>query len=527
MTTPTRVTAAALAALVLAAPLAQAAEITLLREIDANNYDPHKTTALAAAEILFMLGDTLVSIEPDMKTLTPGLAKSWEVSPDGLTYTFHLRDDVKFCDGRAMTADDVAWSLNRWINPETKSPVKWRAGEVESITATDPVTLVYKLKSPFSELLYQLTQSFATVIDRNQVEKLGADFGVQGMNGTGPFCWEAWNPRDKMTITKHAGYAWGPSFYENKGEAQLDRITWQVVPEENTRTVALMTGQAQATQYVPYIALEQLKTSPQLNVVQSDHAFWTYFIGFKIDHPVVADVAVRKAINMAIDQDALARDQFFGAVKPAHSYISEATTDYDPTLTPTLLKYDPDAANKLLDEAGWVMGSDGIRAKDGQRLAPVGYFFTGSTWQRLAEYVQADLRKIGVDLQIQAFDATVAWGKMATQEFDMFGMSYPYVSAGDALNLYFPSTNIPTPNRMNWNDPETDALLAEGKAALDDATRAAAYGKVLHKVHDAAVWLPLIHEPRTVVSSKTLAPIVPHSNYGAALYKGLDLKMAQ
>ena len=87
MTTPTRVTAAALAALVLAAPLAQAAEITLLREIDANNYDPHKTTALAAAEILFMLGDTLVSIEPDMKTLTPGLAKSWEVSPDGLTYT--------------------------------------------------------------------------------------------------------------------------------------------------------------------------------------------------------------------------------------------------------------------------------------------------------------------------------------------------------------------------------------------------------------------------------------------------------
>ena len=117
----------ATAASILALSGAWANEINIAREMDANNYDPHKTTALAAAEILFMLGDTLVSIEPDMKTLTPGLAKSWEVSPDGLTYTFHLRDDVKFCDGRAMTAEDVAWSLNRWINPETKSPVKWRA----------------------------------------------------------------------------------------------------------------------------------------------------------------------------------------------------------------------------------------------------------------------------------------------------------------------------------------------------------------------------------------------------------------
>lgn len=502
---------------------ALAAEINIVREMDANNYDPHKTTAQAAAEILFMLGDTLVAIEPDMKTLSPALAKSWDVSEDGLTYTFHLRDDVTFCDGRAMTAEDVAWSLNRWIDPATKSPVKWRAGEVDSITAPDATTVVYKLKTPFSELLYQLTQSFATVIDKAQVEKLGADFGVQGMNGTGPFCWESWNPRDKMTMTKHAGYKWGPGFYDNKGEAQVDRITWQVVPEENTRTIALMTDQTQITQYVPYIALEQLKSAPNLNVVQSDHAFWTYYIGFKIDHPSVADPVVRRAMNMAVDQDALAKDQFFGAVQGAHSYISPQTTDWDPALDDKLVKYDPEGAKKLLDEAGWKPGADGIREKDGVRLAPVGYFFTGSTWQKLSEYTQGELRKIGVDLQLQAFDSTVAWGKMATQEFDMFGMSYPYVSAGDALNLYFPSANVPTPNRMNWKDAETDQWLAEGKAALDDATRAAAYAKVLEKVHAANVWLPLIHEPRTIVSSKKLAPIVPHNNYGCGLYKGLDL----
>lgn len=506
---------------------AWASEINIARELDANNYDPHKTTALAAAEILFMLGDTLVSIEPDMQTLAPSLATSWDVSEDGLTYTFKIRDDVKFCDGRAMTAEDVVYSFNRWLDPATSSPVKWRAGEVESVTAPDATTVVYKLKTPFSELLYQLTQSFATIIDRTQVEALGPDFGIQGMNGTGPYCWESWNPRDRLTMTKHVGYAWGPDFYDNKGEAQIDRLVWQVVPEENTRTIALMTDQTQITQYVPYIALEQLKVAPNLNVVQSDSAFWTYFIGFKIDHPTVADPAVRRAINLALDQDALARDQFFGGVQGAHSYISTSTKDWDPALEASLPPYDVDAANALLDEAGWVPGSDGIREKDGVRLAPLGYFFTGSTWQKLSEYTQAELRKIGVDLQVEIFDATVAWGKMATQEFDAFGMSYPYVSAGDALNLYFPSTNIPTPNRMNWDDAETDQWLSEGKAALDDDTRAEAYGKVLAKVHEAAIWLPLIHEPRTIVSSTRLAPIVPHSNYGAALYKGLDLKLVE
>ena len=528
MTTRRILAAATATAALLAAGAATASELNIVREVDANNYDPHKTTAQAAAEVLFMLGDTLVGIEPDMRTLTPALAKSWDVSPDGLTYTFHLRDDVTFCDGRKMTADDVVYSFNRWLDPATKSPVNWRAGDVDSIKAIDPVTVEYKLKAPFSELLYQLTQSFATIIDKSQVEALGADFGVSGMNGTGPWCWESWAPRDKLTMTKHAGYKWGPTFYENKGEAQIDHITWQVVPEENTRTIALMTDQTQVTQYVPYIALPQLRAAPNLNVAKSENAFWTFFIGFKIDHPSVADPVVRQAIDMAVDQDALAQDLFGGEVQGAHSYISPQTKDWDHALDDKLTKYDPEGAKKLLDEAGWKVGADGVREKDGVKLAPVGYFFTGSTWQKTAEYVQAELLKIGVKLDIQAFDATVAWGKMATQEFDMFGMSYPYVSAGDALNLYFRSKNVPTPNRMNWIDPEeTDKWLDEGKTALDDATRAAAYAKVLEKVHAAHVWLPLIHEPRIVVSSKKLAPIVPHSNYGTALYKGLDLKYVE
>ncbi|MFC7704758.1 ABC transporter substrate-binding protein [Plastorhodobacter daqingensis] len=504
--------------------LALAQEITIVREVDSNNYDPHKSTARAAAEVLFMIGDTLVTLEPDMQTLAPGLAESWEVSDDGLTYTFTLKEGVQFCDGKPMTAEDVVYSFNRWINPETASPVAWRAGDVEEITALDDRTVEYRLSAPFSELLYQLTQSFATIIDEDNVAELGEDFGINGMNGTGPFCWESWTPRDRMVMTRNDTYTWGPDFYDNQGPAHMQRITWQIVPEENTRTVALMTEQTQVTQYVPHIALEQLRAAPSIEVQRSDEAFWTYFIGFKVDKDTVSDPAVRQAINLAVNQEALAEDLFFGEVEPAYSYISQATLDWNPGIDDQLLRHDPERAKALLDEAGWVPGPDGVRVKDGVALRPVVYVFAGSTWQKISEFVQAELLPIGVALDVQAYDATVAWGMMATQDFDMFGMSYPYVSAGDALNLYFRSTNMPTPNRMNWDDAETDQWLQEGKTALDEDTRAEAYGKVLEKVHEAAVWLPLYHEPMFIAHTAALEPIVPHNNYGAGLYKGLDLK---
>jgi peptide/nickel transport system substrate-binding protein len=138
--------------------------------------------------------------------------------------------------------------------------------------------------------------------------------------------------------------------------------------------------------------------------------------------------------------------------------------------------------------------------------------------------VQGDLRKVGIDMKVQLFDATVGWGKLATQEFDVFSMSFPYISAGDALNLYFRSGNVPTPNRMNWKDAKTDALLDKGMAAVSDADRASAYGEVLEQVHKAAVRIPLYHEPMKIGYSAKLAPIKAHNIYGCGLYKGLDIK---
>ena len=146
-----------------------------------------------------------------MQTVRPMLAERWEVSPDGKTYTFHLRRDVTFCDGRPMTADDVVYSINRWIDPATRSPVRWRAGPVKEIRARDQYTVEYELTEPFGELLYQLTLFFASVVDRHSVETLGQNFGVQGFNGTGPYCWVSWTPRQEMVLQPPRGLQLGPA----------------------------------------------------------------------------------------------------------------------------------------------------------------------------------------------------------------------------------------------------------------------------------------------------------------------------
>ncbi|MGL4239628.1 MAG: ABC transporter substrate-binding protein, partial [Beijerinckiaceae bacterium] len=303
--------------------------VTVVREVDSDRYDPHRSTARAASELLFMLGDTLVTLDFDMQTVRPGLATSWTVSPDGKTYTFKLRDDVTFCDGTKMTAEDVAYSIKRWVDPATRSPVVWRAGMVDDVVAIDATTVEYRLKSPFSELLYQLTQSFGTIVDKANVEALGADFGVKGFNGTGPFCWVDWRPRNDMRIRRNPNYKWGPPQYDNKGPAHVDEIVWRIVPEETTRLAAVMTGQSQITQYVPYSGLSQIRANRSLRVLETKEAFWTYFIGFKIDKAGVDDPVVRRALVMAVDQESISKDINFGETEPAYSYVSQLARDWD------------------------------------------------------------------------------------------------------------------------------------------------------------------------------------------------------
>ena len=519
-----------MAALVAAAPaIAQNAPpntLVLLRAIDSDNYDPAKTTARSAGEVDYMLADTLTSIDWDMRTVKPGLATKWTVSDDGKTYTFSLRDDVTFCDGRKMTSDDVVYSLNRFIDPATRSPVRWRAGQVKEIRATGPYTVEYELNQPYSELPYQMALFFMSIVDKHSVEALGANFGVQGMNATGPYCWVSWTPRGDLVMKKHEGYTWGPPIFKNPAP-QVDRVIWRVIPDDNTRLAALQSGQGDATQYIPYVALSSLKANPAVQLSNQPNYFWDYFLGFKVDKPAVNDLKLREAMVMAVNRPAIAKAVFFGAGDAADSYLNPQVLDYDPSTKSKLPAFDPAAARKLLDEAGWKPGADGIREKDGVRASFNLYGIQDMQWSRMAEAIQADLKRVGVELKVQLWDATIAWGKLATQEFGAFVMSYPYVSASDALSLYFSSANTPTPNRMNWKNGDTDKWLMEAKTSMDPAVRRQALANIQEQVTAANIWIPLVREQLWVASSKRAQGVRAHGIYGVGIYKGLDISLGK
>ena len=498
--------------------------VVIMRTNDANNYDPQRTGSRAGTEIIAMLSDSLVAIAADMKTIEPGLAESWTVSPDGLTYTFTLRKDVKFCDGRPMSSDDVVYTLKRWLDPDTKSPTKSRAGDVKEIAAVDPYTVRYILNKPFSELLYQLALAFSAIVDKNSVEKLGADFGVTGFNGVGPFCWDSWKMRNELVLKRNDSYVWGPKQYDNHGPAKVDKVVWRVVPEDNTRIAALETGQGDISYVMPFWAVDRLRKSPRTAVVKAPSFGWTAFIGIKVDRETMADVRVRRALLLAIDQKAMAETIWAGEAEPARTYIAPGVLDHDPGLEARAVKFDKSQASRLLDEAGWKEGSSGMRMKDGKKLAPIMYGQGTTMWRSVLESVQGQLRDVGIDMQLQLFEPAAAITKMRTNEFDLYALYSAYVTAGDALDLYFRSTNVPSPNRMNWKDPQTDELLDQAQAALTDAERFASYSRLQSRLYDATVWIPLVHEPMLVFYNKArVGGVKPHGISGNGIYKGLDL----
>jgi len=190
-------------------------------------------------------------------------------------------------------------------------------------------------------------------------------------------------------------------------------------------------------------------------------------------------------------------------------------------------QFNADQARRVLDEAGWKPGPDGIRVKDGQRASFLLYGISTNEWRQMSEAIQADLRRVGIEMRIQLFDATVAWGKLATQEFDAFVMSYPYVSATDGLSLYFASGNRPTPNRMNWNDQRTDELLRTARTGLDPQVRARAIADAQRIITENNVWVPIAHENLWLAAGQRVAGARAHGIYGAALYKGLDIRLTR
>lgn len=172
----------------------------------------------------------------------PGLAEGWDTSEDGLTWTFHLRRDVKFHDGTPFTADDVKWTIDTIKDPETGSPFAGDLEAIKEVKVVDEHTVDIILNYPFPNLLYNLSATASGIHPANAYEKYGDDYGKKVVIGTGPYKLEEWIPGDKTVLVKNEEYNWGPDWMSNKGPALIDKIVLKVIPDENSRIMELEVG---------------------------------------------------------------------------------------------------------------------------------------------------------------------------------------------------------------------------------------------------------------------------------------------
>ena len=500
---------------------ADAQTLRLMQSIDAPHFDVQRSTWGPNGSVSNMTQSGLVALDWDGKTPLPYLAKSWEISPDGRTYTFKLRDDVTFCSGKKFTAEDVIYTMTRLKAPETRAPFGWRAGEIKQLRAIDSHTLAYELSEPYSDLLLQLTMFTGNILNRENVEELGKEYGIKGLDGTGPWCFVSWQPRTETVLRRNDAYKWGPKMFQNPGPVKFERLSIRIIPEESSRVAAMMSGQFDFTASFPSAFISQAKANPNLVVQKVDAAFQLLYFGYKASRPMVSDPRVREAMNIAINRAELVKGVLLGNAEEAFTYADDAALDYNPK-TATFIKEDAERAKRLLDEAGWKMGSDGIREKDGVKLAPKVYVTAGGNSVKVGEAIQGYLRRIGIDWRIQAWDSTIAPVKMGEQDYEIWSVTVPYLSAGDIMSLYFDSRNIPTPNRMNWKDEETDRWLGLAKAALNLQDKALNYGLVQEKVTREHLWMPVANINLYAISNKRIKNVRGHPLYAIGFFKGLD-----
>ena len=310
--------------------------------------------------------------------------------------------------------------------------------------------------------------------------------------------------------------------YANKGPVKFEKLVIKIVPEDSSRVAAMMAGQFDITHQFPAQFIAQAKAAPMLQVQEAKPNFQLLYFGFKTTRPMVADRRVREAMSIAINRAELAKAILLGNADPAFTDVDPDALDFDPK-TRDIVKEDLERAKKLLDEAGWKPGADGVREKDGLKLQPKVYFTQAGNTPRIAEAIQGYLRRIGVQWQLQPWDSTIAAAKMAEQDYEIWSVTVPYLSAGDLMNIYFNSKNIPTPNRMNWNDPETDEWLRLGRSALTEADRAKYYAMVQQKVTREHLWIPVLNINMHQVTNKKIKGARPHMIYQNTFYKGLDV----
>ncbi len=432
------------------------------------------TVELLLARLMF---DTLVytrpdgTIEPDLASVVPAQANGG-ISRDGRTITYHLRHGVRWHDGAPFTSADVAFTQRAIANPANDVTVRQPNDRVVRLDTPDAYTVVVHLARPYSPFV---AEWMTTGVLPAHLLARTADFNHDPFNaapvGTGAFRFVRWERGREIVLAANDDYF--------DGRPGLRRIVITILPSEPAAAIALRTHQIDWLYQPSVDGLRQLTGDGDLRVERFD-AMTFQAIVLNLTRPALADVRVRRAISLAIDRRELVDKLLRGFASPAAGDIPNFMWARDPALR---APFDPSAADALLDAAGWARGPDGIRARDGERLSLTYVFWSGQPiLGAFAVQIQAQLRDVGIDLQLRSYDASLLFahdGPYARGDFDLGYVQFWNFNDPDDALFFSCANRAPAGfNYARWCSPAYERLQAAGIASFDRATRRTAYGEI-------------------------------------------------
>ena len=456
-------------------------------QTDPVGLDPHLTTATATRNMMENVYDTLVMVSAEGRYI-PALAESWETSADGLTWTFQIRRGVKFHNGRTMTAEDVAYSINRIRDPNTKSPRAGDFAELESIAASGPTTVVIKVKRPFSPLLSKLALSTNVIVPREVIQRDG-DMNTSP-TGTGPFRFIGYTPQQRLILVRSGDY------WERDASGRrlpyLDRVEFMFLPDAVARATALRAGSVEWIEYVPSSEVRALRADPNIEVVGGLSA---NFRSLYINNTVAPfnNVKVRQAMAYAIDKKEIVDTALFGVggivatgtAIPPGNFFAYTRSPYN--------KVDLDRAKRLLAEAGSPQGFEAD-------------LYVTSTYDFLrtpAEIIQAQLGKIGIRLRINAADWSVYLPTVFQKRYALTILGTSGQSDPDGF-LYDNFHSKGGLNLVNYSDQQVDRLLEQARATSNEGGRKRLYEQAQARLLETVPMVFIYHSTQYEAVRKTV-----------------------
>jgi len=466
--------------------------------------------AFSVFDALFRIGPDGV-IVPNLATEVPGPANGG-ISADGLHWRIRLRDDVRWHDGTPFTAEDVKFTLELIVNPDFRA---WRtAGHnlVRDIEVVSPTEITWRMERPFAPYLSFLTETF--IVPRHI---LGAEANPneaafnQAPVGTGAFRWGQRQAGDHVELVANPGY---------HGEGPyIERLVFKYIPDMTVMYTQFRSGDIDVAGRA-FITPDNYAEASALpgRTVQLVPAGSVESIYLNMGKPQFQDKAVREALYLAIDRQAIVDILYYGVPRLTETFMPPQSWYYKDDLPQQ--DHDPARARAILDEAGWLPGPDGIRAKDGVRLSFANSTTTGAHLREQAQqFIQQTLAEIGVEMTIENMPAAVMWADYWTQsQFDsvMVGITYLIAADPDVTNRFHSGAIVAQggrgSNNAQYSNPEVDALLEEGTRTFDPEARRAIYHRVQEIIRDDLPFLPLFTNNTVYGRKSGIEGFVPNTN---------------